>query len=62
MPDEPIRVPGVVRGGVVHPEGSEPLPEGARVEILVPVVRAAPTPPADPGEGGSAADQWEREE
>lgn len=63
MADKPVIVPGVVRGGVVHPENAAALPEGARVEIIL----AAEPPPAPPplpssADGATPADQWEREE
>lgn len=70
MATEPIVIAGVVRNGVVVPQGDTPLPEGAQVSIVVP----QPEPPAPaPAEGevweekvGDLApgetDQWEREE
>ena len=35
MATEQIVVPGIVTGGVVVPHGGSPLPEGARVEIVL---------------------------
>ncbi len=64
MAAKPVIVPGVVRGGVVYPEGGAPLPEGARVEIVLPAAQPQPEsgpPPAGP-DGTGAADLWEREE
>jgi hypothetical protein len=63
MPDKPVIVPGVVRGGVVHPEGDATLPEGSHVEIILAAAPPAPPPPQQGNEdGATAADQWEREE
>ncbi len=64
MPDKPRIIPGIVRGGVVYPEGDIVLPEGAHVEIVLPDVPppAAPPPPHGEPDTASAADQWEREE
>jgi hypothetical protein len=63
MSVRPVIIPGVVRGGVVHPEGGTPLPEGARVEIVLSTPPPPPPPPPeDIPEAATPADQWEREE
>ena len=43
MPAERIVILGVVKNGMVVPQGSTPLPEGAQVEIVL----RAPAIPAD---------------
>ncbi|MCC6421129.1 MAG: hypothetical protein IT429_23070 [Gemmataceae bacterium] len=59
-------VAGVYKGGVIVPVEALALPEGARVEILLPVTPEPPTSvaasPEERGEEGGLTDQWEREE
>jgi hypothetical protein len=69
MPSNPRIIPGVVRNGVVVPEGDTTLPEGTRVEIVLPFIAITPELQAElsaPGQAGDDAgrtvDQWEREE
>ena len=53
MTAERMVVPGVVKGGVVVPDGNAHLPEGARVDIVI-----APT--EIPPELRTEFDDWER--
>ena len=46
-------IPGIVRNGVVVPQGATVLPEGARVEIALPVAAVPPDLQAE-------FDAWER--
>jgi hypothetical protein len=63
-------IPGTVRNGVVVPEGDAPLPEGARVEIVLQVIDVTPqvgaaeraAADAEDEAGARTVDQWEREE
>jgi hypothetical protein len=49
----PTTIPGVVRGGLIVPEGTVNLPEGTRVTIVVPAG-------AIPAELRAEFDAWER--
>jgi hypothetical protein len=51
MATGPLVIPGVVRNGVVVPQGDTVLPEGAEVQITLP-----PVPP----ELQAEFDAWER--
>jgi hypothetical protein len=42
-----MTIAGTVQNGVVILEGGPPLPDGTRVEVVIP---AAPNPPAEHGE------------
>jgi hypothetical protein len=69
METECVIIPGIVKNGLVVPQGNTPLPEGAQVEIVIP----APGLSAELSleldawerandEAWSQIDQWEREE
>ena len=62
-------IPGIVKNGLIVPQGPAPLPEGTQVEIVIP----APELPAEVraefdaweragDEAWSLIDQWEQEE
>jgi len=71
METERVVIPGLVKNGVVVPQGTVPLPEGAQVEIVIPL-RSPELTPELRGEfeawerAGDEAwgliDQWERED
>ncbi len=63
-----IRVPGIVKGGVVVPQSDSVLPDGAHVEIVVGSVEIAPELQAELRQWDQAADEawgmideWEKE-
>jgi hypothetical protein len=69
VPNEPTVIPGVVQNGVVVPEGNAKLPEGARVEIVLPRVQFTPEEQAEfdawdrlGNEAWGMIDEWEKEE
>ncbi len=69
MAAEKVVVGGVVKGGVVVPDGELLLPEGAYVEIVFPFTHASPDLQAEfeswdrAGAGAWAMiDKWEKEE
>jgi hypothetical protein len=47
--DRAMTIAGTVQNGVVILEGGPPLPDGTRVEVVVPKPKPTP-PPAEPGE------------
>ncbi len=71
MDTDRVVIAGVVRNGLVVPQGSVPLPEGAIVNIVVPSSAAELTPELKAeldawdragDEAWALIDQWEREE
>ena len=69
MSSNPRIIPAVVKDGVVVPEGEALLPEGTRVEIVLPLIEVTPELQAELNAGDRASadasqmiDQWEREE
>ena len=71
METERVVIPGLVKNGLVVPQGPLLLPEGAQVEIVIP----SPSPEMTPelraefdaweragDEAWALIDQWEREE
>ena len=53
METDRVIIPGVVKNGLIVPQGNAPLPEGALVEIVIPV-------PELPQEWRAEFDAWER--
>jgi len=53
MAAKPLVLSGVVKNGVILPEGDTKLPEGTRVEIIVPTEEM-------PSELRAELDAWER--
>jgi hypothetical protein len=53
MAHEAVIIPGIVKGGLVVPQGKVPLPEGASVSILLPVAEV-------PDQLRAEFDGWER--
>jgi hypothetical protein len=69
MTTERLVIPGVVKNGLVVPEGNTPLPEGASVEIVIVPPQGEPGLQAEfdawdraGDEAWAQIDQWEREE
>jgi hypothetical protein len=48
-----VIIPGIIKNGLVVPQGEVPLPEGAQVEIVIPGRNAEP-------EWRAEFDAWER--
>ena len=42
MATERVVIPGVIKNGLVVPQGHVPLPEGAQVEIVIPGLELQP--------------------
>jgi hypothetical protein len=42
MPTQPLVIPRIVKNGLVLPQAGRPLPEGARVDILIGPVEMTP--------------------
>jgi hypothetical protein len=62
-------IPGIIKDGLVVPQGHAPLPEGTRVEIVIPAVELTPELRSEfdaweraGDEAWAQIDQWEREE
>jgi hypothetical protein len=53
MATDRVVIPGVVKNGLIVPQGHAPLPEGAQVEIVIPA-------PGLPPELRAEFDAWER--
>jgi hypothetical protein len=69
METERVVIPGVVKDGLVVPQGHAPLPEGAQVEIVIPSPELTPELRAEfeaweqaGDEAWALIDQWERKE
>ncbi len=67
MPDEDRVIPGIVKNGVVVPQSDTPLPDGARVGIVLAPAQRTPELRAELGEWEAASDEawsmieeWER--
>ena len=53
MATDRLVIPGVVKNGLIVPQGHAPLPEGAQVEIVIPALDL-------PQELRAEFDAWER--
>jgi hypothetical protein len=69
METERVVIPGIIKNGLVVPQSPAPLPEGARVEIVIPAAELEPDLRAEfdawdraGDEAWAQIDQWEREE
>ena len=69
MASERVIIPGIIKNGLVVPQGNAPLPEGTLVEIVIPVPELEPDLRAEfdaweraSDEAWAQIDQWEREE
>jgi hypothetical protein len=69
MATERLVIPGVIKNGLVVPQGDATLPEGAHVEIVIPALEVTPELRAEfdaweraGDEAWAQIDQWEREE
>ena len=69
MPTERLVIPGVIKNGLVVPQGDTPLPEGAQVEIVITALELRPELQAEfdaweqaGDEAWAQIDEWEREE
>jgi hypothetical protein len=69
MTIEGLVIGGVVKNGVILPEGDAALPEGARVQIIVSAGRVPPALQSEldtweraSDEAWAMIDQWEKEE
>lgn len=69
MGTERVIITGVVKNGLVVPQGHAPLPEGATVEIVVSPTEVAPREQDEfnaweraSDEAWAQIDQWEQEE
>ncbi len=67
MATDRMVIPGVVKNGLIVPQGHAPLPEGAQVEIVIPALEPQPDLRAEfdawerAGDGAWALiDQWNR--
>ena len=63
-----VVIGGVVRNGLVVPDHDEPLPEGARIEIILPLSEAPPALLAEievweraSDEAWAMIDQWDQD-
>jgi hypothetical protein len=69
MATERVVIPGVIKNGLVVPQGEVALPEGVQVEILIPALELTPEWRAEfdaweraGDEAWAQIDQWERED
>lgn len=69
MSVEQIIIPGIVKNGLVVPQGGSPLPEGVHVNIVIAPSLLSPAERAEfagweraSDEAWAHIDQWEREE
>ena len=69
MATERFVIPGIVKNGVVVPQNDTPLPDGARVDILIGPTDVTPALEAELGQWDKASDEawamidrWEAEE
>jgi hypothetical protein len=69
MSSERVVIPRIIKNGLVVPQGDAPLPEGTRVEIVIPAAELEPDLRAEldaweraGDEAWAQIDQWEREE
>jgi hypothetical protein len=69
MATERVVIPGIIKNGLVVPQGHTPLPEGTQVEIVIAAHELAPEIRAEfdaweraGDEAWAQIDQWEREE
>jgi len=69
MASERVIIPGIIKNGLVVPQGNAPLPEGTLVEIVIPAPELEPDLRAEfdaweraSDEAWAQIDQWEREE
>jgi len=69
MATERVVISGFVKNGLIVPQGDARLPEGTRVEIVIPAAELPPELQAEfdaweraGDEAWAQIDQWEREE
>jgi len=69
MATERFVIPGIVKNGVVVPQNDTPLPDGARVDILISLPDVTPALEAELDQWDKASDEawamidrWEAEE
>jgi hypothetical protein len=69
MATDRLIIPGVVKNGLIVPQGHAPLPEGTHVEIVIPSPELPPELRAEfdaweraGDEAWALIDQWEQEE
>ncbi len=69
MATDRVVIPGIIKNGLVVPQGEVSLPEGAQVEIVIPGPTAEPEWRAEfdaweraGDEAWAQIDEWEREE
>jgi hypothetical protein len=69
MATERFVIPGIVKNGVVVPQNDTPLPDGARVDILISPTDVTPALEAELDQWNKASDEawamidrWEAEE
>jgi predicted DNA-binding antitoxin AbrB/MazE fold protein len=69
MATERFVIPGIVKNGVVVPQNDTPLPDGARVDILISPADVTPALEAELDQWDKASDEawamidrWEAEE
>jgi hypothetical protein len=69
MATERVIIPGVIKNGLVVPQGHVPLPEGAQVEIVISGAEIPPQWRAEfdaweraGDEAWAQIDEWERQE
>jgi hypothetical protein len=69
MATERFVIPGIVKNGVVVPQNDTPLPDGARVDILISPTDVTPALEAELDQWDKASDEawamidrWEAEE
>jgi len=69
METERVVIPGIIKNGLVVPQGDAPLPEGTRVEIVILAAELEPGLRAEfdaweraGDEAWAQIDRWEQEE
>jgi hypothetical protein len=69
MATERLVIPGIIKNGLIVPQGPVPLPDGTQVEIIIPAHEPAPEWRAEydaweraGDEAWAQIDEWEREQ